>query len=106
MMLSNRRQFLGQAAALSLLGVRASADDTAPAITGPAVKGLEAFDSLLSEFLQANAAPGAALAIARKGRLVYSRGFGLADKAKHEAVQPDSRFRIASVSKPITAAAS
>ncbi len=49
--------------------------------------------------------PGLALAIAKDGRLVYARGFGLADRATDEPVQPDSLFRVASVSKPITAIA-
>ena len=41
----------------------------------------------------------------RQGRLVYARGFGYADVERHEPVQPDTLFRIASISKPITAAA-
>ena len=45
------------------------------------------------------------LAVAKDGRLVYARGFGYADVERHEPVQPDSLFRIASISKPITAAA-
>ena len=49
--------------------------------------------------------PGAALAVARHGRLVYARGFGLADREGTEPVEPRSLFRIASISKPITATA-
>ncbi len=49
--------------------------------------------------------PGGAAAVSQEGRIVYSRGFGWADVAKNEPVQPDSLFRIASISKPITAAA-
>jgi N-acyl-D-amino-acid deacylase len=41
----------------------------------------------------------------RHGRLIYARGFGLADIEADEPVRPDSLFRIASVSKPITAVA-
>jgi len=44
--------------------------------------------------------PGAALAVTYQGRLVYARGFGHADVEKKEPL-----FRIASVSKPFTAAA-
>ena len=51
------------------------------------------------------AVPGAALAVARHGRLVYARGFGYADPKARTPVQPDSLFRVASVSKPITGVA-
>ena len=46
-----------------------------------------------------------ALAITHNGKLVYARGFGYSDVEKKELVKPDALFRIASVSKPITAVA-
>ena len=49
--------------------------------------------------------PGATLAIAKNGKLVYMRGFGTADQAGTEATQPYHMFRIASISKPITSTA-
>jgi N-acyl-D-amino-acid deacylase len=45
------------------------------------------------------------LAVTDQGRLVYARGFGLADTETGRVVMPTSLFRIASVSKPITAVA-
>jgi N-acyl-D-amino-acid deacylase len=74
-------------------------------VTGDAVTELEAFDTLMIEFLHKYKVPGAALAITKDGRLVYARGFGYADVEKKEPVEPGSLFRIASVSKPFTAAA-
>jgi CubicO group peptidase (beta-lactamase class C family) len=50
-------------------------------------------------------APGLSVAIARHGQLVYQQGFGLAEKASGERVTPASRFRIASLTKPITSVA-
>jgi CubicO group peptidase (beta-lactamase class C family) len=47
--------------------------------------------------------PGMSLAITQGERLVFARGFGLADKGKNINVNPTHRFRVASVSKPITA---
>lgn len=47
---------------------------------------------------------GVSVAIMHKGRLVYSRGFGYANQAAGEWAGPMHRFRIASISKPITAA--
>jgi N-acyl-D-amino-acid deacylase len=48
--------------------------------------------------------PGAAVAVMKDGRLVFARGYGYADTATGAPVMPDTLFRIASVSKPITAA--
>ena len=45
------------------------------------------------------------MAIVKNGRLVYARGFGYADIDRKEPVKPTSLFRIASVSKTITAVA-
>jgi CubicO group peptidase (beta-lactamase class C family) len=59
----------------------------------------------MTTFVHKNDLPGAALAVAKDGRVVYSRGFGFADREKKEPVRPNSLFRIASISKPITAAA-
>jgi len=43
--------------------------------------------------------------VARNGKLVYARGYGWADREAKAAVRPDSLFRIASLSKPITGVA-
>jgi len=45
------------------------------------------------------------VAVARDGRLLVARGYGLADVENRRPVEPDALFRIASLSKPITAAA-
>ena len=74
-------------------------------VTGLAEPSLAAFDQLMLSFIRDHDVPGAALAIARHGRIVYARGFGYADVEKHQPVEPDSLFRIASISKPFTAAA-
>ncbi len=62
-------------------------------------------DDLMVSFMTEHKLPGAALAIAKGDRLVYARGFGLADPDHETPVQPESLFRIASVSKPLTSAA-
>ena len=63
------------------------------------------FDELLTTFIGEHKIPGGAVAVSRNGRLVYSRGFGYADVEAKTPVEPASRFRIASISKPITAVA-
>jgi CubicO group peptidase (beta-lactamase class C family) len=55
-----------------------------------------------SGFMNRYAVPGLSVAIARAGRLVYAEAFGLADREAGEKLAPAHRFRIASVSKPIT----
>ena len=49
--------------------------------------------------------PGCAVAIYRRGRVVYSRGFGSADLEHGVPITPSSRFDIGSTSKQFTAAA-
>ncbi len=61
------------------------------------------FDVAMKNLLNNYDIPGGQLAITYKGRLVYSRGFGFADKSTKTAVCPDNIFRIASLSKQITA---
>ncbi len=73
--------------------------------TGHKDANLASFDKLMTTFLQKNELPGAALAVAKDSQIVYSRGFGYADREKKEPVRPNSLFRVASISKPITAAA-
>ena len=74
-------------------------------ITGRADPRLASFDQLMTRSVAKHHLPGAALAVARNGRLVYARGFGFADRDEKQPVQPESLFRIASISKPLTAAA-
>jgi serine beta-lactamase-like protein LACTB len=49
--------------------------------------------------------PGVAVAVAIDGKLVYSEGFGYADLEERIPVWPTTKFRIGSISKPVTAIA-
>jgi N-acyl-D-amino-acid deacylase len=73
--------------------------------TGQLDGGLAAFDEQLRAFVDRHSIPGLAVAVTDHGRLVHARGYGYADLAAGEPVQPTSLFRIASLSKPITAVA-
>jgi CubicO group peptidase (beta-lactamase class C family) len=53
---------------------------------------------------RAFAAPGLSVAIAAKGKLVWSESCGFADRAKRIPVTRTTQFRVGSVSKPLTAA--
>src|SRR5262245_39249302 len=75
------------------------------AITGDAVPELAGLDAVMLRCLAEHGVPGAALAVAKDGRPVYARGFGWADLQTLTPVAPDTRFRLASVSKPTTGVA-
>ncbi len=85
--------------------VSAIAQEKRPPVTGVAEPDLASIDAMILAFMRENEVPGASVAIAKDGRLVYARGFGFGDKQLGLAVQPNMRFRIASISKPITAVA-
>ncbi|MEH2457268.1 serine hydrolase domain-containing protein [Nostoc sp.] len=66
---------------------------------------MQAINQTVAQFMQDYDVPGLSLAIAQDGRLVLAKTYGLADKSTKKRVAPRHRFRIASVSKPITAIA-
>lgn len=63
------------------------------------------FEKTIKYFLRRRDIVGASVAVAKDGMLVYAKGFGYADSTTLEPVQPYNRFRIASISKLITAVA-
>lgn len=73
--------------------------------TGEEVPELKSFDAMMHDFLSEHNVPGAAIAVTDHKRLVFARGYGYADLKTSQKVEPDSVFRIASISKPITAIA-
>jgi N-acyl-D-amino-acid deacylase len=74
-------------------------------ITGTAVPGMANVDVAISELMTRWGIPGGAVGVIKDGRLVYARGFGYADVESQSVATPEALFRIASVSKPVTAAA-
>jgi uncharacterized protein (TIGR03437 family) len=85
--------------------------------TGVSVAQLSAFDDFMNGLLEKWRIPGAALGVSRHGRLMLSRGYGSAEspsgspvwrsasREAEELVQPDSLFRIAGISRTLTASA-
>ena len=71
----------------------------------PAKEAGEVFSELIPDLMEKWEVPGGAIAIVKDGRLVLAEGYGLADVENEEPVLADSLFRIASISKPITAVA-
>ena len=63
---------------------------------------LEELDRQLAAAFVDGQIPGAAVALIEKGRIVFTKGYGLADKAQGTPVVPDTVFRAASISKSLT----
>ena len=82
-----------------------SADSPRTWITsGQAIPSLNAFDQTVRQFMQARNISSGALAVTRQGKLVLARGYSWTTDST-EIVEPDSLFRIASLTKPFTSAA-
>jgi CubicO group peptidase (beta-lactamase class C family) len=73
--------------------------------TGIAVPQMTNADTYIKNFMTQYGIPGATMAIAKDGKIVYLRSFGKADIAGTVNVQPYNIFRIASLSKQITSIA-
>ena len=73
-------------------------------VSGQAVAGLEAFDRAMQQFMKERHLTGGTLAVMRNGKIVLARGYGYADPFQGKLLGPDTPFRVASVSKPITLA--
>ena len=62
-------------------------------------------DAMLTDAIEQNEIPGAVALIARNGKIVYFKAFGMADNASKRDLKRDDIFRIASQTKAITATA-
>lgn len=62
-------------------------------------------DSLMGIFMHTYKIKGASMAVTSQGKLVYAKGFGYADAENEIPAEPKNLFRVASVSKLITAVA-
>ena len=94
-----------------LLGCPAPAPRAAPSATSVATQGHDGellqrtVDSTVRAVLAARDIPGTAVAVVRGDRIVLATGYGEANRERNEPVTPDTRFQIASLTKPFTATA-
>ena len=79
--------------------------DAVVPVSGPDVAGSDKFDAAVSALLKEWNVPGAAVAVAKNGRLVLARGYGYADFENRELMHPDTMMRIGSVTKVLTSMA-
>jgi N-acyl-D-amino-acid deacylase len=73
--------------------------------SGDADERFASYDRRMRDFMKEHRVPGASVAVTHRGQVVFARGYGYADVASKETVQPTSLFRVASLSKPITSVA-
>jgi len=78
----------------------AYAQSAAPATAADAGRDA-AVDALFASIAPGD--PGAALGVYSKGKLVYAKGYGIADMEDGRAITPQTQFHVASVSKEFTA---
>ena len=94
------RALAGLAAALlSLPALAQPLPPVAPDRAGFSADGLARIDSFFGREVAANRVPGAVVAIARDGKLVYYKALGYRDKAKSEPMTVDTIFALASMTK-------
>jgi len=74
-------------------------------VTGTPVAALAEFDAQMKQVMQAKGVRAAALTVGKNGSVVLSRGYTWAEPGCYAITQPDSLFRLASVSKAFTTAA-
>tara|TARA_R110002049_G_scaffold46487_1_gene135101 strand:- start:29618 stop:30823 length:1206 start_codon:yes stop_codon:yes gene_type:complete len=67
-------------------------------------KPTDPFDQVVQLFMQKHDVPGMSIAIARNNELVYANGFGFADVEHSVPATEMTRYRTASIAKPMTAA--
>ena len=73
--------------------------------TGIPVSEMNDCDNLTKYFMNKHSIPGGTFALAKNGKLIYMRAFGTSNNNGNIKTQPYNLFRIASISKPITAVA-
>jgi CubicO group peptidase (beta-lactamase class C family) len=71
---------------------------------GPTSAERQRLAHLAADFMDFYESPGLSVAIGSRGEPVYIEAFGFADEESQEALTTQHRFRIASVTKPVTSA--
>lgn len=94
------------AAALTITGGPAGAAPlpkaAKPEAVGLSSQRLQRLTDAFNADVRSGKIPGAVVIVMRQGKLAYAQSFGLQDRAANSTMRPDSIFRIASMTKPIT----
>ena len=79
--------------------------NTEPGKVGMSGDRLSRIDNVIQQYIDSNWIPGATAIIARQGRVVYHKSFGLRDVESGDKLENNDIFRIASMTKAITSVA-
>ena len=75
----------------------------APDSVGMSADRLRRIDAFFASEIERKRIPGAVVAIARQGKLVYFKAFGLADPVRGQPATTDTLYQLASMTKPMVA---
>ena len=89
----------------AVLETTAVLTEAAAVDAGMSEERLMRIDAMLTEAIAQNQIPGAVALVARNGKIVYHKAFGMADNEANRGLQRDDIFRIASQTKAITSTA-
>ena len=93
---------LAAMAVLVCVGITAAELPTAtPESVGMSAARLARLDEALRAEIAAGKLPGIVVAIARRGKVVYQKAFGVADLQTREPMRADALFRLYSMTKPV-----
>ena len=79
--------------------------EASPESVGISSERLARIDSLCQQAVSGNKIPGAVALVARNGKIVYYKAFGMADNQSGRKMKRDDIFRIASMTKAVTSTA-
>lgn len=79
--------------------------EATPESQGVSSERLDRIDSMLMKAVEDGDIPGAVALVARNGKIVYHKAFGMADNQSGRVMKTDDIFRIASQTKAVTATA-
>lgn len=79
--------------------------EAAPESVGMSAERLVRLDAMCEEAVATGQVPGIVALVARKGKIVYHKAFGMADNQSNRPMKRDDIFRIASQTKAITSTA-
>jgi CubicO group peptidase (beta-lactamase class C family) len=79
--------------------------EASPKSVGMSAERLARIDAMCNQAIAEGQVPGIVALVARHGKIVYHKAFGMADNANGRVMKRDDIFRIASQSKAVTATA-
>jgi CubicO group peptidase (beta-lactamase class C family) len=90
---------------VSVTAIAADLPTAPPESVGMSAQRLTRIDAALQAEMAAGKLPGMVVAVARRGKVVYQKAFGVASLQTRERLRTDAMFRLYSMTKPIASVA-